>query len=318
MGTYISSNKASIRTVESDAEQLHRVLVYHNELESSDDPSAAIANINSFNTVVDKTILPHLMHSSETLKLLLRLLNFGNHFHLSPPMTKAWVGKHLMATAGGVSRLLVIDGFSAEYAIMLHQQFIIKYASYSLDQWSGLFSPTILYDVDGNNEEQWGKYQNACSSTTPTINKRHALTASSTWSSLTSSETTSLLNLLPNDVFSSIDALAADMLADVAHFCAVGDDTWDSHIKEYMLKFTSIMLTAFTNINSSTPERAMLKSGILRKLEWISFNHGEYHYAPVLPLITPNVLICIAQAFQLIPNALAEVSILKQIIRIRY
>jgi hypothetical protein len=49
--------------------------------------------------------LPHIMQSRHVLHLLIRLFNFGPHFHLSQPMSKAWVTKNLMATAGGV-RLL--------------------------------------------------------------------------------------------------------------------------------------------------------------------------------------------------------------------
>ena len=51
-----------------------------------------------------------------------------------------------------------------------------------------------------------------------------------------------------------------------------------------------------------------MKKGMPRKLEWIGMNHLDLHYAPVLPLVTPSVIVCLGQVFSQIPNALTEVS----------
>jgi hypothetical protein len=118
------------------------------------------------------------------------------------------------------------------------------------------------------------------------------------------------LDLLTIDMFSAVDNLADSFSSDLSHFAAIGTTQWHDLLKKYISDLSLILQDGLAKSKSVTGDHAEVKRRFSIKLEWITFDHREFYYAPLLPLITPKFLDCIAQVFHLVPNALLEVSII--------
>lgn len=193
--------------------------------------------------------------------------------------------------------------FHLFYAI----QFIVAYANYSLDCWWCLLSPVTLSSIDGAGMANWATYETSFTSTDMPTRKRLQKIAQSAWDSFTSTHEPANVAFISDSIFSAVDSFTKSILDSPSYFGAAGDPTWDSLIKTY----NETMSTDLEPLIGEIDEVSSLdiKLALDRKLEWMAFPHGGFHYAPPLPLVTPKVLDCVAQVFQQVPNALTEVRI---------
>jgi hypothetical protein len=187
-------------------------------------------------------------------------------------------------------------------------QCIIAYVNYSLDCWNAIFSPESLDEIDNTNSAVWDKYQSSSPDISPVDQRHRRIIADAVWNSLTDSENTPALDVLSPDVFAAVNQLTHNIVQSPDYFAATSTPTWNNLITEYtndLLPAIEDYIKPSKSVKSTT--KIKIAVALPRKLDWISYNHGNLHYAPVLPLVTPKVLDCVAQAFQHIPNALTEV-----------
>ena len=90
-------------------------------------------------------------------------------------------------------------------------------------------------------------------------------------------------------------------------FLATGEAAWDTLLDTYATNVQKLLEDSLLTQATISEDHSVMKSGLPRKIEWILSYHGSNHYAPILPLITLTVLVCLGQAFEHVPNALAEV-----------
>jgi hypothetical protein len=105
LGGYLSRNKPLVRTVEDDAEAFHMILSQYLGLVEKSSPKVVRNHILGLKAKDSKSQLPRIMRSPEILALELRFFECAPFFHLTKPMSKVWITKHLMGCSGGVSHL---------------------------------------------------------------------------------------------------------------------------------------------------------------------------------------------------------------------
>lgn len=165
----------------------------------------------------------------------------------------------------------------------------------------------MLTAVDGAGSEHWLTYTGRTSDPDPSSQSRLQTISESAWDAVTSDGNNPFFDYLSQDLFTVIDMLAMDILQSTDYFAAAGTPIWDDLILKYFKQLPAKFKSHIQPESSTDTINITIKLALIRKLEWMSHHHGDLHYAPILPLVTPKVLDCISQAFQQIPNALTEV-----------
>jgi hypothetical protein len=191
---------------------------------------------------------------------------------------------------------------------IIQLQFIIEYATYSLDCWNGIFTMAPLNQLKGDGES-WAWYKDILTLEDPKNQERLRRMSTGIWDILMSEDNTPVFDFLSHDLFSAVDRLAQDIVEHPAYFAASGTVIWDDFIRRYTGSLMDEFKKSVRDLKPLGGVDISRDTGLVRKLEWISHAHGKLHYAPILPLVTPNVLDCMAQAFGYIPHALTEVSV---------
>lgn len=187
-------------------------------------------------------------------------------------------------------------------------QLIIAYINYSIDCWQGLFTTDPLRGIGDSDGKTWSWYKGAVETASEADELQLQVVSETAWASLTARENEAVWSLLPDKMFWEVEGLAKDMLDLPAHFSAAGDKTWDRILTEYIDGLRSTMQAEIPIAEGVNDADMAIQINLPAKLDWLTFNHRNLHFPPILPLVTPGVMDCIVQAFQHIPNALSEVN----------
>lgn len=137
--------------------------------------------------------------------------------------------------------------------------------------------------------------------------KRLQKIGQSAWDSFTSTHKPVNPIYVTKSLFSAVEGFATPILESPDYISANGSLSWDLLIADYNTSLVGIESLIVVDASTDNGDALKIRIGFDRKLEWMVFAHRDLHYAPLLPLVTPKVLECIAQAFQHIPNAILEV-----------
>jgi hypothetical protein len=163
--------------------------------------------------------------------------------------------------------------------------------------------------IDGEGLSKWTTYETSFTSTDMPTRKRLQMIAQSAWDVFTSTNkpaSPAFPASIYNPIFSAAEDFSKSIVESASYFAATGNPTWDSLIQKYKTSISTDLEPLIAGIKSIGLD---INLALDRKVEWMVFPHGGFHYAPLLPLVTPKVLDCVAQVFHQVPNALTEVSI---------
>lgn len=182
--------------------------------------------------------------------------------------------------------------------------------NYSLDCWYRLFTPSVLNTIDGVGSEHWVTYSKVRNSDmSSSIDSTLQTICESGWDEFLSQGSTAALEYLSDELFNAVNTLAAGMSKSSDYFAASGTPIWDGLIVEYFRSLSTKLKSGIKTQGPDDKAHVTLKLALIRKLQWMTHKHNVHHYAPVLPLLTPNSLDSLTQMFEQIPNALTEVCI---------
>ena len=103
LGYHLSRNVPVKMLGENDSEQLHRLLGEYITHFNENKGDSFLKTVKGSGTSVVPSDVVQIMHQPSTLNFLVCLHSFGKHFHMTKPMSRVWVKKHLHNIAGGVS-----------------------------------------------------------------------------------------------------------------------------------------------------------------------------------------------------------------------
>lgn len=167
-----------------------------------------------------------------------------------------------------------------------------------------------------SNNDIWGTYSAEVRATQTPWNASLASQCGSTWATLLVGADTKL----PHDH----TLYTQDLVARFESLSLRGEDSSEEDINILLAGMAKDMGDMFERYRkqvalelglyfSSTPSTNQLtttiRSQVERKVEWILYQHGVYHYQRPLPLLTPSVVTTLAKCMDEVNDAVSEVSL---------
>jgi hypothetical protein len=181
--------------------------------------------------------------------------------------------------------------------------------SYSLDFLEILLSPIELTELTHTTFEDYKRYMATDAGRNP--EEKYRFLHDSTWGVFAVGTKTISRAFLTKETLSEIDEYNHKSFAsDLENMFNKGSKEWKKGISIYTSDTANMLRVSLTLVQPRNPEEVKIKNSFMTKVQWYFFNHGDVHYAPIFPILTPKFLVCLGQVLSMVPRALTEVSMM--------
>ncbi|KAF7782913.1 hypothetical protein Agabi119p4_2289 [Agaricus bisporus var. burnettii] len=282
VGMYLSQNKEEVKLKADGAESLnHELQLFKQKLTQRD--LRNYIHVLSQRDHTSASLVP-IVRENHARNALVRLLKFHDAiYRMSLPMAPEWITKHLINIYGGM---------------------LSEVIHYNLDILEFCFSPQAPEEFD---ESQTTPYYSHCADPGAAKSQKYEEVSVSTWSLVTTPVPEFYPTILDEDFWKASDTRQREVFGPLVKVMFhVGEVKYSKAFNQYIKDTLKEHQTALMKARLKEQPQRTTKQVLLDKLRWCFFDHRRYHYAPVMPLLSPSVIDCLAQVFETIPRAIQE------------
>lgn len=154
----------------------------------------------------------------------------------------------------------------------------------------------------------WKTYREEVKSNATVMEPTLATQCGSTWVTLLVGRDTSEMHdygLYGADLVERLESIG---LGEKSGYVTMMGEGGEGDFDEYRMEVYSEIGSYFSMVPGTSELAMSVRMQALRKVEWILHPHGMYHYQRPLPLLTPSLVVTIAEMLELVPDAVSEVS----------
>lgn len=182
---------------------------------------------------------------------------------------------------------------------------LIEIINYGLNSHELLLSPDKIPSLDEKQFKKYRKHMEKSNEFTPNFSDYSA----KVWHAFSHSHPAYQSEFFGKQFWAAMDAKNHDTFGSLIHVMFHDDnENYTDAITAYVEDVLKEFHTALIAKDPTTDTEHQVLDSIHAKLQWYLFDHRWYHYAPIMPLMTPSIIVHISAVLASVPRALLEVS----------
>jgi hypothetical protein len=154
------------------------------------------------------------------------------------------------------------------------------------------------------------EYRKMLASDDPKVRKKAKKIASGNWMALVTGSNAFQAGYFADEVWTIVEMTTTKAFNDVQDaMFHIDDEGYTTALQGYIKDMRRELTMALNRVNAENDAAQIIKDKFIAKFKWYLYDHGDLHYAPVIPLLTPCMVTVIANVLERVPKALTEVGV---------
>jgi hypothetical protein len=146
------------------------------------------------------------------------------------------------------------------------------------------------------------------------VHKKAKKIASGNWMALVTGSDAFQPDYFADEVWTIVEMTTTKAFNDVQDAMFHRDDEgYTAALQGYITDMKRELAMALDRVNAETDAAQTIKDEFVAKFKWYLYDHGDLHYAPVIPVLTPCMVTVIANVLEQVPKAITEVSLQQEL-----